>query len=106
MVSASAFRRHAAVMRAVAMLLVRMIRMITVVGRMLDMLRRTPAWLAPEGQEHQAPAVEAGQQRCDRTRPEGDDAMGRSATVSRLENRVLRMIAGEAADPVDSNAGD
>src|SRR3546814_9929930 len=76
------------------------------VHRMLDMLALDPARLAPEGQEHQPPAVEAGQQRGDRAHPEGEVAHIVTARERDFEDRVLRMEARETRmEPVDADAG-
>src|SRR3546814_20615975 len=61
--------------------------------RMLDMLALDPARLAPEGQEHQPPAVETGQQRGHRAQPEGEIAELRPARKGNFEDRILRMEA-------------
>src|SRR4051812_1414859 len=103
MITPGAYRWHLGIVRAVAMLLVGMILMS--VHRVLDMLRRTPTRLAPEGQEHQAPAIEAGQESRDRARPEGDDAVRASASKSGLQDGVLGMVSGKA-DTGDADAGD
>ena len=48
-------------MGVVAGILIGRMIMVIAMKRMLDMLGLSPAWLAEEGQEHQAPAVEAGE---------------------------------------------
>ena len=51
------------------------------------------ARLAEEGHEHQPPGVEAGEQRGDDQRPEGESAFG---GIGALDDRVLREEAGKA----------
>ena len=75
------------------------------------MLRGRPARLAQEGQEHQPPAVEAGQQGREDADREGEAADAGAAGEGALDDRVLRIEAGEAeAGPArhldDADAGD
>src|SRR6187397_861287 len=76
-----------------------------VMNGVLDMLAACPARLAIEGQENEPPAVEAGQQRGEHAEPIGDRPVHGAAGESALDDRVLRMISGEAdaeqADPGD-----
>src|SRR3954447_17503829 len=70
MIAAAAGGDVVRAVRAVAMFVVG--RVMVAVERVLDMLRRGPARLAEEGQEDQAPRVEAGQQRGEGAGPESD----------------------------------
>src|SRR4029079_19761202 len=87
----------------VAMLLRR--RVMIAVERMLDMLRRSPARFAEEGEEDQPPRIEAGEERGERARPEGDGARHRTACPRTLEDCVLRPEAGEP-EALDADPGD
>src|SRR5690606_33993361 len=60
-----------------------------IVDRVLDMLARGPTRLAPECKEHQAPGIEAGQQRCERADPEGCASHFGAAREGGLEDRIL-----------------
>ena len=77
-----------------------------IMKRMLDMFGRGPARLAEEGEEHQAPAVEAGQQRGEHADIIGADART-TGRESRLQNAILRIEAGETdAHERNADAGD
>src|SRR5690606_19802676 len=67
-----------------------------IMNRVLDVFARCPARFAPEGQEHQAPGIEAGQQRSEGADPERSLPHFAAAGISRLEDRVLRIEAREA----------
>ncbi len=84
---AGVFGRRIVVMRAVA---------VGVVDRMLDMLGGGPARLAPEGQEHQPPRIEAGQQRREHGDGEAEAADRAAADEGGFDDRVLRI---ETAKP-------
>src|SRR4029079_13962355 len=71
-VTAASARNMVRVVTAVAMLLGG--GFMDVLKLMLDVLGRGPARLTEEGQEDEAPAVEAGQQGGERAGPEGDGA--------------------------------
>ena len=85
------------------MLLRRVIVRVVGVERVLDVLGRGPARLAPEGQEHQPPAVEARQQRREDADREGDAAVRRAAGERALDDRVLGIETGEPEDADDAN---
>src|SRR3546814_19765304 len=72
--------------------------------RVLDMLALFPARLAIEGQEDEAPRIEAGEEGHENADPEGHHAAA-AARISRLENAVLRIEAGETRNPRDTDAG-
>src|SRR3546814_14366119 len=73
--------------------------------RVLDMLALFPARLAIEGQEDEAPRIEAGEEGHENADPEGHHAAA-AARISRLANAVLRIEAREASDARDADAGD
>src|SRR5687768_1097555 len=82
-----------------------------IVKRVLDMPRGGPARLAEEGEEDEAPAVEAGQKRRGDSDDEGEAAGAGAAGEGALDDGVLRIEAGEAeAGPArhldDSDPGD
>ena len=82
--------------RVRVVIIVRVIMTVRVVKRMLDMLRGGPTRLAPEGQEHQAPGIEAGQQRDEHP----DEPYARLArSPARLDDR----ISNRPACPADAN---
>src|SRR5690349_16502836 len=77
------------------------------VERVLDMLGRGPARLAEEGQEDQAPAVEAGHPGDEDSKPEGDGPRDRTAGPGGFDDRIFRPEAGETdpASDVEADAG-
>ena len=62
--------------------------MVIAMNRVLDMLALFPARLAIEGQEDEAPRIEAGEEGDENADPESDDPAA-AARISRLENAVL-----------------
>ena len=66
------------------------------VNRVLDMLALNPARASPEGEEHQTPAVEAGQQSRCHACPESHGRDASAASKSCLKDRVFRIEASKA----------
>ncbi len=63
-------------------------RLMMAMDRVLDMLGSSPTRLAEEGQEHQTPTIEAGEQRRENTHQERPGAIAASGE-GRLKDRVL-----------------
>jgi len=76
------------------------------VDAVLNMFGLDPARRAPEGQEHQPPAVEAGQQCSEHTDGKGKLADLGAAGKGDLDDRVLGIETGKAAQPDDTDASD
>src|SRR3546814_1553491 len=71
-------------------------------NRVLDMLALFPARLAIEGQEDEAPRIEAGEEGHENADPKGHHAAA-AARISGLEDAVLRIEAGKARNPRDTD---
>src|SRR3546814_16998598 len=69
------------------------------------MLALFPARLAIEGQEDEAPRIEAGEEGHENADPKGHHAAA-AARISGLEDAVLRIEAGKASNPRDTDAGE
>ncbi len=79
---------------------------VSVVDSVLDMLAIGPARLSPEGQEHEPPAVKAGQQRGQCAHPEGEIAKFRAPREGGFQNGVLRIEPSKAEDVQHTDPGD
>ena len=90
----------------VNMRVVGMIIMVTmVVHRMLNMLRMRPTRRPEECEEHQAPAVEAGQQCSQNANAKRIHVEGRVARKCSFDDRILGIEPSEPADTNNTNTG-